>query len=86
MTRCPLRPYKENPQFYSELFKLYAFREKGVLAEAGGVFDQPNAYVELMVEMDGAISDSSDAKEDIKKEEDERVQKLRAMGINFTPK
>lgn len=36
--------------------------------------------------MDGAIADSSKIQDEMKKEEDERVQKLKAMGINFTPK
>jgi hypothetical protein len=85
-TRCPLRPFKEEPQFYSDVFKLYAFREKGVLAEEGAFYDQPNYYVDLMTEMDSAISDSYTAKEDMKKEEDNRVRQLQAMGINFTQK
>ncbi len=56
------------------------------MSEDGGFYDQPNAYIELMVEMDSAISDSSKIQDDMKKEEDEKVQKLRAMGVNFTPK
>lgn len=86
ITRCPLRPYKEDPQFFSDIFKLYSFREKGILAEEGGFFDQPNYYVEVMVEMDSCISDSYNIKDEIKAEEDKKTQALRAAGINFTPK
>jgi hypothetical protein len=86
MTRCPLRPYKEDPQFYSDLFKLYSFREKGILPEDGGYFDQPNYYIEAMVEMDSAIADSYTIKEDMKAEENKKIKALQAMGIQFTEK
>lgn len=86
MTRCPLRPFKENPQEYSEIFKLYSFREKGVLSEDGGFYDQPNYYVDAMCEMDSSISDSYNIKDELKAEEDKKTDALRAAGINFTPK
>jgi hypothetical protein len=86
MTRCPLRPYKDDPQYFSELFKLYSFKEKSILPEAGGYYDQPNFYTEAMLEMDSAISDSYTAKEDMKIEEDKKLKALGALGINFTPK
>jgi hypothetical protein len=86
ITRCPIRPFKDNPGFYSDIFKLYSSREKGILAESGAYYDQANFYIEIMTEMDSAVSDSYTIKEDMKAEEDKRVQSLSAMGINFTPK
>lgn len=81
-----MRDYKENPAFYSELFKLYSFREKNVMAEAGGFYDQPNYYIDAMSEMDSALADVDNTKEGISKEEDKKTQALAAMGIVFTPK
>lgn len=88
--RCPLRPYKDDPQHYSELFKLYSFREKSILPEAGAYYDQPNYYVEMMLEMDSAIADRHDIKEVTNKEklkdEDKKVDELRNLGFNIVKK
>lgn len=86
ITRCPLRPFKDDPQYFSDIFKLYSFREKGILPEQGAYFDQPSYYLEAMTEMDSAISDSYNIKDDIKAEEDKKTKALQSMGINFTPK
>lgn len=86
ITRCPLRDYKENPSFYNDLFRLYSFREKNVMAEAGGFYDQPNYYIDVMTEMDSALADIDNTKDGISKEEDKKTQELAARGIIFTPK
>jgi hypothetical protein len=90
INRCPLRPYKDDPGYYSELFKLYSFREKNVMAEVGGFYDQPNFYVEAMSEMDSALNDVQDVKEHTEKllarEEDKKTNALAERGIVFTPK
>ena len=86
ITRCPLRPFKEDPQFFSDIFRLYSYREKGFMAETGGVYDQPNYYFEIMSDMDQAVSDSYTIKEDMKREEDKQLEQLRKAGINFTKK
>lgn len=88
--RCPLVDYKNNPHYYSELFKLYSFREKSVLPEPGAYYDQPYFYTEAMLEMDSAMSDRHDIKEKTTKEkvkeEDKKVDELRNMGLNITKK
>lgn len=90
VTRCPLRPYKDDPAYYSDIFKLYSFREKNVMPEVGGYYDQPNFYIEAMVEMDGAIGDVDDVREKSEKhfsaEEDKKTQALAERGIVFRPK
>lgn len=86
LERCPLRPYKDNPFLFSELFKLYNFREKGILPDDGAYYDQANAYVELMLEMDSAIADRMDVKETYTKErnkqEDQKLDNIRALILN----
>lgn len=39
-----------------------------------------------MVEMDGAIGDSTEVQEQMKKQADKQTQALQSIGINFTPK
>jgi hypothetical protein len=77
--RCPLRPFLENPREYSEWFSLYSFREKNVMAEAGGYFDQPNVYIEIMSEMASALGDSLDPefKKKIYAIEDKKLEELK---------
>lgn len=88
--RCPLVAYKENPQHYSELFKLYSFREKGILPEEGAYYDQAIYYTEIMPEMDSAIADRYDIKEKTNKEklreEDKKLDGLHSLGLNIKKK
>ncbi len=77
--QCPLHHLRDNPRFYSEIFSLYGAREKGLYAEPGSYYDQPNAYNDIMAIMDGAVSDVSDEKqsrEDRVKQEQERINKM----------
>jgi hypothetical protein len=88
LTRCPLRSFKENPQDYSEWFRLYSFREKNLPAEVGGYYDQPNAYLEIMSEIDSASSEALDPdfKKNMMKEEDKKTEELQKLGIPITKK
>lgn len=92
MTRCPLRPFKENPKAYSEFFQLYSFKEKNALSEPGGFYDQPNAYLEIMSIMDSAVSDSydidktKDSKIAVSDQEQQKTEKLASLGIPITKK
>lgn len=87
ITRCPLRPFKEDPGTYSEYFQLYSFREKNVMAEPGGFYDQPAVYIEIMSEMDSAMSDAMNPKKhSVATEEEDKVAGLQAIGINISKK
>jgi hypothetical protein len=87
ITRCPLRPFKEDPGTYSEYFQLYSFREKNVMAEPGGFYDQPAAYIEIMSEMDSAMSDSMNPKKHaVAPEEDEKLAGFKAKGFSISEK
>ena len=68
------------------MFKLYSFREKGILPEVGAYYDQPNFYLEAMQELDSSIADAGDVREEIKEHENKKVKQLNAMGIQFTQK
>lgn len=52
----------------------------------GGYYDQPNYYIEAMIEMDGAMGDVNDVQDKMKKHHDKKTEQLKAIGINFTPK
>lgn len=88
--RCPLRDYKVNPHHYSELFKLYSFREKNILPEVGAYFDQPAYYIDAMLEMDSAMSDRHEVTEKTNKNrlvvEDKKVDDLKKLGFNIERK
>jgi hypothetical protein len=60
------------------------------LPESGAYYDQPSFYIECMLEMDGAMADKYDIAEKDKKvrikEEDEKLDKIRALGLNITKK
>lgn len=90
LTRCPLRDYKENPHHYSDLFRLYAFREKHILPEIGAYYDQPSYYLDAMLEMDSAMSDRHDVTEATNKNrlraEDKKVDDLKNLGFNIERK
>lgn len=82
LDRCPLIHMRDNMAFYSEIFSLYSAREKGLFAEPGSYFDQPNAYNDLMSIVDIAISDSfkeKQSREEWVKKEQEKLNK--SMGI-----
>jgi len=87
ITRCPLRPFKEDPSTYSEYFQLYSFKEKNIMAEPGAFYDQPVVYIDVMTEMDTAMSDSMNPKRHAAPpEEDEKLAALQGRGINITKK
>lgn len=87
ITRCPLRPFKEDPSTYSEYFQLYSFREKNVMAEPGAFYDQPAVYIEIMSEMDSAMSDAMNPKKHpVSQAEDDKLAGLKAKGIVITEK
>lgn len=60
------------------------------MPEAGSYYDQPNVYIEAMVEMDSAISDRMSVEEEFKKRriapENNKVDELAAKGIIFKEK
>lgn len=88
ITRCPLRPFREDPRSFSEYFQLYSFREKNIPAEVGAFYDQPAVYIEIMQEIDSAMSDSMspDFKKKILEDENKKVDALKSLGIPITPK
>jgi hypothetical protein len=68
--------------FYGELLSLYSSREKGLYAEQGGYYDQPNCYNKYMQIVDSAVSEASDMQIQQEKEKQENIEKLRKMGLN----
>lgn len=75
---------RDNPRLYGEMFALYNAREKGLPAEPGGFFDQPNVYNELMSICDSALGAVYDEKDRIQKRKEKQVETLRKMGLNVT--
>lgn len=85
ITRCPLHPFKENPREYSEYFQMYSYREKNIPAEAGGYWDQPAVYLDIMSEIETASSDAQNPEfvKNVYKDEDNKLDAL--MGVVGVP-
>ena len=60
--RCPRRPIKDEPAYWSRLLFAYGFYKKGILPDAGALTDQSNKAVMLF----GVIDDISQECVDVK--------------------
>ena len=83
--RCPMIPIRDNSRFYSEIISLYSAREKGLYAEDGGYYDQPNAYNKLMGIVESAIAESMDMEQQEHKQRQEEIDSIQKLGLNILP-
>jgi hypothetical protein len=65
------------------LFTLYSAREKGLYAEHGGYYDQPEVYNKIMSIVDKAISESYDIKQRQAEENQKEIDQIRKLGLNI---
>lgn len=94
ISRCPLRPLKDNVHFFNTVFRYYSFRDNGILPEEGGLLDQSNIYIECIPEIGSAYADAMDMtiakrrnqSEDKKYETPKpspQIDKLKALGVEI---
>jgi hypothetical protein len=78
-------PVRDNPRFYNELISLYSAREKGLYAEEGGYYDQPNVYSSLMSAIDSAVSETMDMEATKEAENKAEIDSMKNLGLNILP-
>ena len=60
LDRCALRPYKEQPREFSDLFRIYRYFKDGHYPDPGTWLDQSARLLTLVDIMDKAYSDASE--------------------------
>jgi hypothetical protein len=63
LTRCPRRPFLENPLWYNAIFQSSAYQEKGMLTEPGTWLDQPAKLIQALQVVSQGASDAQDYKQ-----------------------
>ncbi len=76
MKRCPMRPYFEDPDQFSQIFLLYRWYSKQYLPDGGTVLDQANRLVGCALIIDIALDDAERNKQR-KREREARANKTK---------
>lgn len=57
LSRCPRRPFLDEPELLTEVFEAYHWYKQGLLPSPGTWYDQTASFVELMSVVDAAVSE-----------------------------
>lgn len=58
LSRCPRRPFLDEPELLSEVFEAYHWYKQGLLPSPGTWYDQTDAFVTMMGAVDAAVSEA----------------------------
>lgn len=67
ITRCPRRPFLDDPQWYNEILRSYRYAQEGMLTEPGTWLDQGAMLVAAFSILDVAVAEAREKQSDKKR-------------------